>query len=231
MSCCGSSCQKMERPTPPHGSQSGWAKDQQCSFADLMGEVHPMGMLNDVTRSVEKYNGFVDREVKRARADKDVAKKLGAPWNEVRSAIPTSKTPTGLALPRLALPEVDEPGEIARYLFGQGLPGDFPFVNSAYREMYLEPLASSSNGNGRAKLAEEPTRLFAGLGLSEDTNARFRYLTKHQKSVRLSTAFDGPTLYGVGADAEAAFGKIGEGGVAIDTVDDMERLYAGFDLT
>ena len=78
--------------------------------------------------------------------------------------------------------------------------------------------------------AEEPTRLFAGLGLAEDTNERFHYLSRHQRSKRLSTAFDGPTLYGTGCGADGVFGKIGEGGVAIDTVDDMERLYAGFAL-
>jgi methylmalonyl-CoA mutase len=77
---------------------------------------------------------------------------------------------------------------------------------------------------------EEPTRLFAGLGLAEDTNARFHYLTRHQNTVRLSTAFDGPTLYGLSSDADGVLGKVGEGGVAIDTVEDMERLYAGFDL-
>jgi methylmalonyl-CoA mutase len=97
------------------------------------------------------------------------------------------------------------------------LPGEFPFVNGAYREMYL---AQSE--------AEEPTRLFAGLGLAEDTNKRFHYLTRHQKTIRLSTAFDGPTLYGLDSDADGVFGKIGEGGVAIDTIEDMERLYKGF---
>ena len=68
------------------------------------------------------------------------------------------------------------------------------------------------------------------MGLAEDTNERFHYLSRHQRSKRLSTAFDGPTLYGTGAGADGVFGKIGEGGVAVDTVDDMERLYAGFEL-
>src|SRR5450432_4072499 len=77
---------------------------------------------------------------------------------------------------------------------------------------------------------EEPTRLFAGFGLAEDTNRRFHYLTKQQRSLRLSTAFDGPTLYGIDSDADGVFGKIGEGGVAVDTIEDMERLYAGFPL-
>src|SRR5207248_2743352 len=78
--------------------------------------------------------------------------------------------------------------------------------------------------------SEEPTRLFAGLGLAEDTNKRFHYLTGHQATVRLSTAFDSPTLYGLDSDADGVFGKVGEGGVAIDTLEDMERLYAKFPL-
>jgi methylmalonyl-CoA mutase len=114
----------------------------------------------------------------------------------------TVTTPTGIKLPRLALPNVDEPGEIARYLYGEGLPGEFPFVSSAYREMYVEKDAVPGN----ASKAEEPMRLFAGLGLSEDTNARFHYLTKNQRSARLSTAFDGPTLYGLDSDADGVFG-------------------------
>jgi methylmalonyl-CoA mutase len=92
------------------------------------------------------------------------------------------------------------------------------------------PGGSDGQPNGQKKV-EEPTRLFAGLGLAEDTNARFHYLTKHQRSARLSTAFDGPTLYGMDSDADGVFGKIGEGGVAVDTVEDMERLYDGFDLS
>src|SRR4030095_3659531 len=61
-------------------------------------------------------------------------------WNDIKAKIPVTRTPTGLPLPRLALPEIDEPGEIARFLFGEGLPGEFPFLNGAYREMYLEPV-------------------------------------------------------------------------------------------
>ena len=68
-----------------------------------------------------------------------------------------------------------------------------------------------------------------GFNAGEDTNQRFHYLTRHQRTHRLSTAFDGPTLYGLDSDADGVFGKIGEGGVAI-TVEDMVRLYDGFDL-
>ena len=134
------------------------------------------------------------------------------------------------------MPQTDEPGEIARWIFGEGLPGEFPFVNGAYPELYLEePETRNSARRAEARRrrkpeTEEPTRLFAGLGLAEDTNRRFHFLTRQQRSIRLSTAFDGPTLYGLDSDAEGVFGKVGEGGVAIDTLDDMERLYAGFPL-
>ena len=206
-----------------------------------------MSKLGRVVEAVEKYNQFVLDQVKCARSDEKFGRELIDRWNETKSKTPLTHSPTGLPLPRLALPEIDEPGEIARYLFGDGLPGEFPFLNGVYREMYLEPIreieAGSFGKNGEAKKrkidkkkvdnqpkAEEPTRLFSGLMLAEDTNERFHYLTAHQRTHRLSTAFDGPTLYGIDSDADGVFGKIGEGGVAIDTVEDMVRLYAGFDL-
>src|SRR2546423_8124831 len=119
-----------------------------------------------------------------------------------------------------------------------------------YREPWQEPPVETGsygkNGHGKkAKLngsrngqktvakpqqAEEPTRLFSGRMLAEDTNKRFHFLSAHQRSKRLSTAFDGPTLYGIDSDADGVFGKIGEGGVAVDTVEDMVRLYDGFEV-
>src|SRR6266853_1423204 len=200
-----------------------------------------MSKLGQVVESVEKHNQFVLDQVERARTDRKFGRDLLGRWNDIKAKIPTTRAPTGLPLPRLALPEIDEPGEIARFLFGEGLPGEFPFLNGAYREMYLEPIRDvesfAKNGeppqrSARPPLpqAEEPTRLFSGLMLAEDTNERFHYLTQHQRTHRLSTAFDGPTLYGIDSDADGVFGKIGEGGVAIDTVEDMVRLYDGFDL-
>jgi methylmalonyl-CoA mutase cobalamin-binding domain/chain len=224
-----------------------------------------MSKLGHIVDAVEKHGQFVLDQVKRARNDENFAREVTDRWNKIKAEIPMSRAPTGLPLPRLAVPEIDEPGEIARYLFGDGLPGEFPFLNGAYREMYLEPLeqvtiedgsygirarhgtspsdrrtgqpakSASSNDaktekkNG-ARPPEEPTRLFSGLMLAEDTNKRFHFLSAHQRSKRLSTAFDGPTLYGIDSDADGVFGKIGEGGVAVDTVEDMVRLYDGFEL-
>ncbi len=215
-----------------------------------------MSKLGNVVEAVEKYNKFVEDEVKRARTDKKFGQQMVDRWNQLKANIPVGTAPTGLKLPRLALPEIDEAGDITRYLLGDGLPGEFPFLNGAYREMYLEPLQQPAietgtyekNGHGKKsklnrtkngasngatpkpQVAEEPTRLFSGLMLAEDTNERFHFLGAHQRSKRLSTAFDGPTLYGIDSDADGVFGKIGEGGVAVDTVEDMIRLYDGFDL-
>jgi len=184
-----------------------------------------MSELGNIADSVDAYNTHVAAEVKRARTNRKFAATLRTKWTKIRSQVDWVKSPTGTPIPRLALPDTDEPGAIADYLLGQGLPGEFPFATSAYREMYLDREAAPGGAD------EEPMRLFAGLGLAEDTNARFKYLSRHQKSLRLSTAFDGPTLYGLDSDHEGVLGKVGEGGVAIDTVDDMKRLFAGFDLT
>src|SRR5205809_1612999 len=193
-----------------------------------------VSVLAQVANAVEAYDRFVERQVARARSEPEFRDQILKRWQAARAGIGTVATPTGLRLPRLALPETDEPGEIARYLYGEGLPGEFPFVNGAYPEMYLAGEETRERSNREAKTesrkSEEPTRLFAGLGLAADTNRRFHYLTRQQKTIRLSTAFDGPTLYGLDSDAEGVFGKIGEGGVAIDTIEDMERLYAGFPL-
>src|SRR5262249_20632944 len=214
-----------------------------------------MSKLGAVVEAVESHGRHVLEEVKRARSDIEFGRELTARWKKFKESIPVSRAPTGLPLPRLALPEIDEAGEIARYLLGDGLPGEFPYLNGAYREMYLEPLPEVETGsygnrklpngsNGQSKPngsksqpskpkslpPEEPTRLFSGLMLAEDTNKRFHFLSAHQRSKRLSTAFDGPTLYGIDSDADGVMGKIGEGGVAVDTVEDMVRLYDGFEL-
>src|SRR5215212_477439 len=120
-----------------------------------------MSKLGRVIEAVEDYNQHVLDEVQRARTDKKFGQEMVNRWNEVKRSIRTSAAPTGLELPRLALPEIDEPGEITRYLLGDGLPGEFPFLNGAYREMYLEPLRNPTietgtyekNGHGaKAKL-------------------------------------------------------------------------------
>jgi methylmalonyl-CoA mutase cobalamin-binding domain/chain len=192
-----------------------------------------MNSLGQIVSAVEDYRKFVSSQVRTARADPRIGEDIVKRWRAAKERIGATVTPTGLRLPRLALPELDEPGEIARFLHEEGLPGEFPFVTAAYPEQYLEPARTADDShwpNQSDSIPEEPTRLFAGLGLPEETNERFHYLARNQRNKRLSTAFDGPTLYGVGSGADGVLGKVGEGGVSIDTVEDMERLYAGFDL-
>src|SRR5437867_8074445 len=193
-----------------------------------------MSVLAQVSNAIEAYDHVVERQVARARSERQFRDQILERWQAASAGVGTVRTPTGLKIPRLALPQTDEPGEITRYLYGEGLPGEFPFVNAAYPEMYLDAEETTEQSDRKSQTAnrpsEEPTRLFAGLGLAADTNSRFHYLTRQQKTIRLSTAFDGPTLYGLDSDADGVFGKIGEGGVAIDTIEDMEGLYAGFPL-
>ena len=187
-----------------------------------------MSYLGQLIDSVRQYDQFVETEVARVRKDPEKSNEIKGRWSDIVAKVGSTRTPTGLELPTLALPRLDDAGEICRFLLEGGLPGQFPYVSAAYPEQYLSREQSdSSPGENKG---EEPTRLFAGLGLPEDTNQRFHYLARNQRSKRLSTAFDGPTLYGVGALAPGVFGKIGEGGVAIDTVEDVERLYDGFAL-
>jgi methylmalonyl-CoA mutase len=121
-----------------------------------------MSKLGNVVDAVEKYNQFVLDEVKRARTDKKFGAEMTRRWEEIQKNIPSGRAPTGLKLPRLALPEIDEPGEIARYLLGEGLPGEFPYTAGAYREMYLEPLRELEAGSYE-KTARTGARKAAGM--------------------------------------------------------------------
>jgi methylmalonyl-CoA mutase len=137
------------------------------------------------------------------------AEKLGTePW---------TLTPNGLRLPRVALPDPADRAESLRFLLEEGLPGDFPFATGIY------PLRTLSAG--------ETTRQFAGLRGPEETNQRLHLLNRGVARPRLSIAFDGPTLYGADSDEDpGSIGKIGEGGVSIDSYEDMKLVLRGFDI-
>ena len=119
-------------------------------------------------------------------------------------------------IPRIALPRTEDHGAIVRYGLLEGVPGDFPYTAGVF------PLK---------RLDEEPKRMFAGEGGPDKTNRRFHYLCEGEKVHRLSTAFDSVTLYGEDPDERPdIYGKVGESGVSVPHLDDMKRLYAGFDL-
>lgn len=121
-----------------------------------------------------------------------------------------------LSIPKIALPQYEHWGELLRFLLKENLPGSYPFTAGVF------PYRQSS---------ESPARMFAGEGTPERTNRRFHYLARGQRSIRLSTAFDPITLYGEDvATRPDIYGRIGMSGVSVATLDDMKKLYSGFDL-
>ncbi len=119
-------------------------------------------------------------------------------------------------IPKIALPKFTDPGEIYRWMRRENLPGYFPFTGGVF------PLKRED---------EDPTRMFAGEGDAFKTNQRFRLLSSNYEAKRLSTAFDSVTLYGYDPeDRPDIYGKIGNSGVSICTLDDVKVLYDGFDL-
>jgi methylmalonyl-CoA mutase len=125
-------------------------------------------------------------------------------------------TQSGLRVPKIAAPRLDGWGDRTRFLLEENVPGAFPYTAGVY------PYRREN---------EDPTRMFAGEGTPEQTNARFHYLAAGQPAARLSTAFDSVTLYGSDpARRLDIYGKVGNSGVSVATVDDAKKLYSGFDL-
>jgi isobutyryl-CoA mutase len=119
------------------------------------------------------------------------------------------------AIPKIAVPALRDWGEVLRFILTENLPGGYPYTAGVYPYRREE---------------EDPTRMFAGEGGPERTNRRFHYLA-HGHGPRLSTAFDSTTLYGEDPDTRPdIYGRTGNSGVSIATLDDMKKLYSGFDL-
>ncbi len=119
-------------------------------------------------------------------------------------------------IPKVALPKYEDWGDILRWLLSENAPGFFPYASGVF------PLKREG---------EDPTRMFAGEGGPERTNKRFHYVSKGMPAKRLSTAFDSVTLYGENPDHRLdIYGKIGNSGVNVATLDDAKKLYSGFDL-
>jgi methylmalonyl-CoA mutase len=123
---------------------------------------------------------------------------------------------SGSLIPRVSLPKFEDDGEILKWLMLENLPGYFPYTGGVF------PFKREN---------EDPTRMFAGEGDAFRTNKRFHLLSKDMPAKRLSTAFDSVTLYGCDPDLRPdIYGKIGNSGVSIATLEDMKVLYSGFDL-
>jgi methylmalonyl-CoA mutase len=144
--------------------------------------------------------------------DEHVVKVRG---KEVRTGL-TTTTLSGTRVPKVALPRYEDHGEILRWQLRENLPGEFPYTAGVF---------------AFKRENEDPTRMFAGEGDPFRTNRRFHLLSKDMPAKRLSTAFDSVTLYGFDPDERPdIYGKVGNSGVSIATLEDMKVLYSGFDL-
>ena len=134
---------------------------------------------------------------------------------EIRTALVT-KSLSGTPIRKVSLPKYEDHGEILKWLMLDNVPGSYPYTAGTF--------AFKREG-------EDPTRMFAGEGDAFRTNTRFKLLSEGMAAKRLSTAFDSVTLYGNDPDPRPdIYGKVGNSGVSIATLDDMKVLYGGFDL-
>ena len=168
--------------------------------------VHRLGaearsLLGGWPATVAAYSG--DQHVTQVRG-KDLTTQL------------TKESLSGSKIPRVALPRFTDHGELLRFLMEENLPGRYPFTAGVF------PFKQDG---------ERPARMFAGEGDAFRTNKRFHLLSEGQPATRLSTAFDSVTLYGFDPDLRPdIYGKVGNAGVSIATLDDMKVLFDGFDL-
>jgi len=174
-----------------------------------------------------------DLIVERDNAMDPSAKKLLAMWPDMKAAYSgddyvvkirdkeirtrlVQKTLSGTTIRKVQLPKFEDHGEILRFLMAENVPGSFPFTAGVF---------------AFKRENEDPTRMFAGEGDAFRTNRRFKLVSEGMDAKRLSTAFDSVTLYGADpAPRPDIYGKIGNSGVSIATLDDMKVLYDGFDL-
>jgi methylmalonyl-CoA mutase len=202
----------------------------QCAIATKLYQLHGvLAMMdnNDVSKLIQDQINFYTDQLT------PVSRKLINNWPEklreyskdyyeytvrdkvIRQSM-VSKSLSGTRIPKVVMPKFKDWGDILRWQAQENVPGHFPFTSGVF------PLKREG---------EDPTRMFAGEGGPERTNRRFHYVSVDQPAKRLSTAFDSVTLYGEDPDHRPdIYGKVGNSGVSIATVDDAKKLYSGFDL-
>jgi len=208
-------------------TQAGLAREiQQLRAAGTM--LHAANPAK--VRAVEAVNGLADQreaqmgarerkllmqwpEMRKAYAGDEYVVKIRD--KEIRTALVT-KSLSGTPIRKVALPQYEDHGQILQWLMLDNVPGSYPYTAGTF--------AFKREG-------EDPTRMFAGEGDAFRTNTRFKLLSEGMPAKRLSTAFDSVTLYGNDPDPRPdIYGKVGNSGVSIATLDDMKVLYGGFDL-
>ncbi|MEI6950313.1 methylmalonyl-CoA mutase family protein [Paraflavisolibacter sp. H34] len=185
------------------GSDASFAPDLERLRRQLEGQLDPAcKKLLDTWPEVRKMYGgdFFEYQVR----------------DKVHRQSLTSTTLSGTRIPKVVLPRYNDWGDLLRWQLQENLPGEFPYTAGVF------PLRRQD---------EDPTRMFAGEGGPERTNKRFHYVSAGQPARRLSTAFDSVTLYGEDPGYRPdIYGKVGNSGVSVATVDDAKKLYSGFDL-
>ena len=199
--------------------------------ASLLGSVEALSAYNETSKALQPVAADVRTKL-RSELGEDAFAALSG-WQRLLEAYAgddyiyhvrgkaisqplVRKSLSGTKIRRVVLPKLQDWGDRLRFLRMENVPGEFPYTAGVF------PLKREG---------EDPTRMFAGEGTPERTNKRFHYLSHGQPAARLSTAFDSVTLYGQDPDERPdIFGKVGESGVSICTLDDMKKLYEGFDL-
>jgi methylmalonyl-CoA mutase len=191
--------------------------------------------LTETKRMLGKGSHEIDAQIEKRETLFDPrAKKLLEIWPKVRESYSgdeyvvkirgktictqlTTTTLSGTKIPKVMLPKWQDHGTLLEWLLKENLPGTFPYTAGVF---------------AFKRENEDPTRMFAGEGDAFRTNERFKFLSKDSQAKRLSTAFDSVTLYGNDPGTRPdIYGKVGNSGVSIATLDDMKVLYSGFDLT
>jgi isobutyryl-CoA mutase len=193
-----------------------------ASQAEVVRSVDALTLARQRLADAGRPTGDVDDVLRAVEADlTSETTRLLDEWPELSASLrgpdrPASESLSGTSISRISLPRTDDRAELYRFLRAEHLPGHFPFTGGVF------PTRRDD---------EDPTRMFAGEGGPARTNARFHLLAEGQPATRLSTAFDSVTLYGADPDERPdIWGKVGNSGVSVATIDDMADLYAGFDL-
>jgi isobutyryl-CoA mutase len=180
-------------------------------------------MINDLKKEYENLQQQLHYDVKKLLSDwKTLQEKYRKDsftyevrGKEIKQDLVTLSL-SGTKIPKVVLPKHKDWGDIVKWQLQENIPGEFPYTSGVFE---------------LKRTGEDPTRMFAGEGGPERTNKRFHYVSEGQPAKRLSTAFDSVTLYGEDPDHRPdIYGKVGNSGVSIATVDDAKKLYSGFDL-
>lgn len=186
------------------GKELGLTQDQITTKLNDLKKDFEASELQSLENWNELQKSYAQDELVYKVRDKEIRQKL------------VSTSLSGTKIRKVVLPKYRDWGDRYKFLKLENIPGEFPFTAGVFQLKRAD---------------EDPKRMFAGEGTPDRTNKRFHYLCKGETAHRLSTAFDSVTLYGQDPNLRPdIFGKVGESGVNICTLDDMKKLYAGFDL-